>query len=373
MEKERRGESLRKLSQAIEQAGESVVITDKNGVIEYVNPHFAALTGYSAEEAIGQTPRLLKSSNQDDAFYEEMWQTISKGEIWHGKIIDRKKDGSFYPAMLTISPVHTQGGDAASHTHYVGIQSDLTELEDLEQQFHQAQKMEAIGTLVGGIAHDFNNMLAGITGNIYLAKKRIQGMPEVVQKLSNAEQISMRAAEMIQQLLTFARKSRVNIKPMPFIPFFKGMLKLLRSSVPENITIEQHLCADLLQIRGDGILLHQVMMNLLTNACDALEGIGTPRIIIRFEAFHADRDFVKKRTYFNTGSYAHMSVEDNGCGIAKEQLKHLFEPFFTTKEQGKGTGLGLAMVFGAVKTHHGFIEVIAFRAKDQPFIFMYPC
>jgi len=367
MERERRSESLRKLSQAIEQAGESVVITDKNGVIEYVNPRFTTLTGYSSEEAIGQTPRLLKSGNQDDVFYEKMWKTISKGEIWHGKIIDRKKDGSFYPAMLTISPVHTQGGDAVSHTHYVGIQSDLSQIEDLEQQFHQAQKMEAIGTLVGGIAHDFNNMLAGMTGNLYLAKKRIQGMPEVMQKLTNVEEISMRAANMIEQLLTFARKDRVSIKPVPFTPFIKETLKLLRASVPENIAIHEEVCADALQVMGDSTLLHQVLMNLITNARDALEGVEHPCINVGLERFQADESFVKARAYFKAGAYAHLSVQDNGCGIPKKQIKHLFEPFFTTKEQGKGTGLGLAMVFGAVKTHHGFVEVDSKRGEGSVF------
>jgi len=155
MEREQRDESMRKLSSAIEQAGESVVITNRNGIIEYVNPSFTQLTGYSAEEAIGQTPRLLNSGNQSASFYEDMWKTISSGEVWHGKVIDRKKDGSFFPASLTISPVFTQPEGITGHTHYVGIQSDLTRLEDMEHQFHQAQKMEAIGTLVGGIAHDF--------------------------------------------------------------------------------------------------------------------------------------------------------------------------------------------------------------------------
>jgi PAS domain S-box-containing protein len=360
-------EALVKLSSAIEQAGESVVITDKNGVIEYVNPRFTTLTGYSAEEAIGQTPRLLKSGNQDAIFYEKMWKTISQGDIWHGKIIDRKKDGSFYPATLTISPVHTQGGDAASHTHYVGIQSDLSKIEDLEQQFHQAQKMEAIGTLVGGIAHDFNNILAGMTGNLYLARKRIQDMPEVIQKLDNVEELSMRAADMIQQLLTFARKGRISIKPIPFTPFIKETLKLLRASVPENIALHEEICSAALQVKGDSTLLHQVLMNLITNARDAVEGVEQPCITVGLECFHANESFAHNRADFKAGAYAHLSVEDNGCGIPKNKIEHLFEPFFTTKEQGKGTGLGLAMVFGAVKTHEGFVEVDSIMGKGSIF------
>jgi len=155
IERKRSDELVRKLSSAIGQAGESILISDRDGVIEYVNPAFTRITGYSSEDAIGQTPRLLNSGNQDAAFYEAMWSTITSGKVWHGKVIDRRKDGSFYPAMLTISPIFDESGMAMHYTHFIGIQSDLSALEDMEQRFHQAQKMEAIGIMVGGIAHNF--------------------------------------------------------------------------------------------------------------------------------------------------------------------------------------------------------------------------
>jgi len=356
-----------KLSQAIEQAGEAIVITDRGGIIEYINPAFTKLTGYSAKEAIGQTPRLLKSDNQDAAFYEEMWKTIINGDVWHGKMVDRKKDGSFYPAMLTISPIFNQSDDPTYCSHYVGIQSDLTKIEDMEHQFHQAQKMEALGTLVGGIAHDFNNILAGITGGLYLAKKRVHENPDVIQRLTSVEQLTLRAAEMIKQLLTFSRKDIVSMKEMPLTPFIKETLKFLRVSVPENIIIHQNICSGDLQIKGDGTQLHQVLMNLVNNARDALEGVDNPVITIRLEEFHADDEFIETHTYFTAGLYAHLGVEDKGCGIPEHQLEHLFEPFFMTKEVGKGTGLGLAMVFGAVKSHHGFVEVDSIEGEGSTF------
>ncbi|MES0370829.1 MAG: ATP-binding protein, partial [Mariprofundaceae bacterium] len=252
-------------------------------------------------------------------------------------------------------------------THFVGIQQDLSEYEDLESQFHQAQKMEAMGVLVGGIAHDFNNMLAGMTGNLYLAKKKIPENPEVVKMLSSVEQLSFRAADMIQQLLTFARKGQVSMKQLPLVPFIKETLKLLRTSVPENIALHHDICSERLLISGDATQLHQVLMNLINNARDALEGVDDPRIRVKLEPFEPDKKFMKRHPYFKSGIYACLCIEDNGTGIPEEQIKHLYEPFFTTKEEGKGTGLGLAMTFGAVKTHHGYIEVASVVGKGSKF------
>jgi PAS domain S-box-containing protein len=356
--------SLRKLSSVIEQAGESIVITNRDGIIEYVNPSFTRITGYSAEEAIGHTPRILKSGNQDAAFYKDMWQTIINGKVWHGKVIDRRKDGSFYPAMLTISPIFDASGDVIQ---FAGIQSDLSKLEDMEHRFHEAQKMEAVGTMVGGVAHNFNNMLAGMLGNLYLAKKIVQEQPDVVQRLNNVEELSHHASEMIQQLLAFARKGMVSMTAMPLTPFIKETLKLLHAAVPENIAVHENICVNALQIKGDATQLHQVLANLISNARDAVEDVDDPCVTVKLQPFDADDQFIADKPYFKYGAYAHLSVSDNGYGISKAHKPHLFEPFFTTKEQGKGTGLGLSMIYGAAKTHHGFVEVDSIEGKGSTF------
>jgi len=360
---EGRESALRKLSMAIEQAAESILITDGDGVIEYVNSAFTKITGYSANEAIGQTPRILKSGNQDAAFYAAMWKTIRSRETWNGKVINRKKDGCLFPAMLNIAPIMNAEGKI---THYTSSHTDISKLENMEKRFHLAQKMEAIGTLVGGIAHNFNNMLAGITGNLYLVKKRVQD-PDVLRRLDMIDEVSLSAAAMIKELLAFARKDMISMKTILLTPLFKETLKFLRLSVPENISLHQDICNDSLQIKGDVTQLHQVMMNLINNARDAVEGIDAPTITVRLEPFHTDNVFMEGHPHFTAGSYACLSVEDNGCGIPDSQREHLFEPFFTTKEQGKGTGLGLSMVFGAVKMHHGFVEVDSIEGKGTAF------
>ncbi|WP_171966475.1 ABC transporter substrate-binding protein [Mariprofundus micogutta] len=281
--------------------------------------------------------------------------------------VHQRKDGSRYPVR-----VHLQLSALQSKQVFVAVVLDVTELEDMEQRFRQAQKMEAVGTLVGGIAHDFNNMLAGMTGNLYLAKQRSQGQPAVIQSLDNIEKLSFRASDMIHQLLTFARKDQVSMNAIALNPFMKETIKFLRASLPENIDLVHDLCSEALTVNGDITQLHQIMMNLVNNARDALDGIDRPQIKIKLNLFVPDDEFMRVHTYFNISPYALISVDDNGCGIPDRQIEHLFEPFFTTKEQGKGTGLGLAMVFGAVKTHQGYVRVNSVEGKGSIFSIYIP-
>lgn len=342
---------LKKMSRAIEQAGEAVVITDANGTIEYINSAFSRITGYSAEEVIGKNPRILNSGKHERVFYAAMWQRISSGKVWQGRVIDKRKDGSLYPALVTISPLKDVDGKI---TNYVGIQQSLKKYEDLEKQFHQSQKMEAIGTLVGGIAHDFNNSLAGITGNLYLARQRSRE-PEVQSRIESAETLAFSAAAIIQQLLTFSRKGVVNMSTLSIAPFLKEFIKLHRISIPENIILHQHIDELGLKVHADINQLQQAMMNLLNNARDAVEHVASPEIVVSLSRESVVEANLSRQEQLKVGEYACISVADNGCGISDDIREHIFEPFFTTKPEGKGTGLGLAMVYGAVKTYGGWI------------------
>jgi len=353
-ERKQAEEKVRRYYQAMEQSGEAMVIADAEGVIEHVNPAFTLITGYAEAEAVGRRTSLLKSGNQDAGFYEKLWDTIAYGQTWQGKVINRKKSGDYYPAMLTISPIRNDEGKI---THYIGVQKNLEQFEALEAQLRQAQKMEAVGTLVGGIAHDFNNTLAGITGNLYLAKKAAGSLPDVMKRLDVIETLSFSAASTIQQLLAFSRKGRVEMQPLSIEPFLKETIKLQQVSLPENIVLLAEVNGSGMRVKGDINQLQQVLMNLINNAIDALQACENPTIHVRLDHFHADRNFAAQYDGFNEGEYACIAVTDNGQGIKPEHIEHVFEPFFTTKEQGKGTGLGLAMVYGTVKTHGGVVEV----------------
>lgn len=353
-----------KLSRAVEQTGESIMITDVEGVIEYVNPSFTRITGYEPHEVLGKNPRILKSGKQTPEYYKKLWSTISSGNTWHSSVIDRRKNGNEYPAMTTISPIMDEQGTI---THYVGIQQDISSHQDLERKFIQAQKMEGMGTLVAGVAHDFNNILAAMTGNLYLIKKKVKHLPDVAYKVSAIEKLSFSSAVMIKKLLSFSRNTEVEMKELELTPLIKESLELAQVGIPTNINVNQSICAEELNIKGDASQLQQVLMNLVKNACDAIDSKASPIISVTLEAFTAGESFIKQHFATNTNNFAHIIVSDNGEGISSHHQTRIFEPFYTTKTDGLGTGLGLAMSYGAIQSHGGIIEVDSPVGKGASF------
>lgn len=359
----------RKLSQAIEQAGEAILITDKQGIITYVNPAFQRITGYSDTDAIGNKPSMLNSGEHPESHYQQMWDTISSGEVWKGKCIEKRKDGTLYPVMQTISPIRNEQNEI---THYVAVHEDMSELEAMEKRFYQAQKMEAVGTLVGGIAHDFNNMLAAVSGNLFLAQQEIGDYSKkATGRLDKVHKLVFRAADMISQLLTFASKNTVNRKPLPLGSFVRETIKLHKVAIPENIELKVGVIEEL-HVNADATQLQQLIMNLLSNARDAVTGVYQPEIRISLTRFEANSIFAAKHHVVRGTEYAELIISDNGHGIPDETLQHVFEPFYTTKEVGKGSGLGLSMVFGAVQSHEGVIEVESTEGKGSSFHIFLP-
>jgi len=254
----------------------------------------------------------------------------------------------------------------------LGTLQDVTERKLFENNLIQTQKMEAVGTLVGGVAHEFNNTLAGITGRLYLAKKSAQGNPEQLRHLDKMDALGYRAADMIRQLLAFSRKSPLQMRVIDLSSFMKETLNLHRYSIPENIVIDTSIDQTLLSINGDRSQIQQILVNLLNNARDALEGVNSPVISIGLERFEADVRFLTAHPQIKHRHLAHLSVSDNGCGISEVDQEHIFEPFFTTKEIGKGTGLGLSMVYGALQTHKAVLDIVSGKGRGTEFHIYFP-
>jgi len=347
-------ELLKKFSQVVEHANEVIIITDAQGAIEYVNPAFTKVTGYQVDEAIGKNISMLKSDAQDARVYKELWQTIQRGEVWTGSLVDRRKNGTFFPVEMSITPIF---GEQKRITNYVSIQTDMSEKKKLQEQFQQSQKMEALGTLVGGIAHDFNNMLAVIQGNIYLANNEVGSVEDITKRLSSIDAVNAKASDVVRQLLTFARKDSGEMQPLSLNEFMREGYRLSQSVIPESITHVSNYCEEELTVKGNSTQLQQVLMNLANNARHAVADVKDPRISCSISPYTASAEFMHKHSHLKTRELARISVADNGCGISRENLNKIAEPFFTTKAVGQGTGLGLSMVYGAIQVHGGVFEV----------------
>jgi len=334
-----------------------------NGMIEDVNNRFEQTFGYTLED-VPTAGDWFQLAYPDEAYRQwviNTWNSDVQTSIELKQDIEPKeykiscKNGDV--RIVEISGVII-GDDLLVTFNDMTDRRDAEAALDLsEEKFRQAQKMEAIGTLVGGIAHDFNNALAGITGNLYLAQRDLVDSPKVLERLKNVEALSFRAAAIIQQLLTFARKSVVNMNPMIISSFLKETIKLHQITLPENIQLIVDIKNSDMHVKADINQLQQAIVNLINNAADALCDVTGPSMTIRLEYFLANRSFSTKHGVGENSEFACISISDNGEGIREQDLEHIFEPFFTTKPVGKGTGLGLAMVYGAVKSHEGIITV----------------
>ena len=351
-ERKQMDEKVRKLSSAVEQSPVSIVITDKDGIIEYVNRRFTEVTGYSFGEAIGKNPRILKSGELPPELYRRMWETIRDGQEWRGEFHNRKKSGELFWELSMISPIFSAAG---AITHYLAVKEDITERKQLEEQLRQSQKMEAFGQLAGGIAHDFNNLLTVIQGNVSLLQLQEPLNPDQAGGLVEIAKASERAANLTRQLLTFSRRQLFQPKPLDLNEVVAITSKMLQRIIGEHIGLETHFAPGGAPIKADRTMMEQILMNLAVNSRDAMPKGG--RLVIQTAAVVISEADAQANPKARSGAFIRLKVADTGCGIAPEAMERIFEPFYTTKEVGKGTGLGLATVFGIVAQHHGWIEV----------------
>ncbi|MGA2027120.1 MAG: PAS domain S-box protein, partial [Syntrophobacteraceae bacterium] len=354
-----------RLVTAIEQSAEAMLITDTNWVIHYVNAAFESMSGYNRRDAIGRHMGFLKGGIHNEEFYRNIRQTLSNGAVWSGRITNRKKDGTFYETEVTGSPVRNQAGQIIN---YAIVHRDITRQVTLENHLRQAQKMEAIGTLAGGIAHDFNNILSAIMGYAEFAVLKLPDHSPVIRDLQQVLDAGRRASDLVKQILTFSRQTKQGKKPVEVALIVKEVLKLMRSSLPATIQIRQELpvAQQPAIVLADPTEIHQVLMNLCTNSAHAMRTKGGV-LFVKLSDIVVDNVFFSQHPDLRAGPYVRITVSDTGHGMDEAVIQRIFDPYFTTKGPGEGTGLGLSVVQGIVKSCNGLITVNSTPEKGTDF------
>jgi two-component system cell cycle sensor histidine kinase/response regulator CckA len=360
-------ESQARLTMAVEQAGESIVVTDTRGTIQYVNPAFERITGYDRREVIGQNTRILKSGRQDSAFYDVLWQTLRRGEVWRGTFLNRRKDGTLCEEDAVISPVRDSSGQVVN---YVAVKRDVTDVRRMEEKLRQSQKMEAVGRLAGGVAHDFNNLLTAISGYSDLLLHRLPEYSTLRRDVEEIRKAGDRAAALTRQLLAFSRRQILQPNVLDLNTVVTNMGQMLRRLVGEDIVLSTDLSPSLSRVKADPGQIEQVIVNLALNARDAMPDGG--RITIATADAELSPTYAVAHAEVRPGPHVLLSVADTGHGMDDETQAHLFEPFFTTKERGKGNGLGLATVYGIVQQSGGHIRVNSAANSGSTFLIYLP-
>jgi two-component system, cell cycle sensor histidine kinase and response regulator CckA len=352
---------LQKLLLAVEQSPVSIVITDTSGNIEYVNPKFTQVTGYTFEEARGQNPRILKSGVTQPEEYTGLWETIASGGEWRGELLNKRKNGELFWEAVSISPVKTSENVI---TNFVAVKEDITErkkaeeaLRTTEDRLRQSQKMEAIGRLAGGIAHDFNNMIGVILGYANLIELHLTPSDPLLKSVQAITTAAERSANLTRQLLGFARKQEVAPVPLNLNDSLSLLHKVLMRLVGEDIKLTVTTGRELWNVKIDRTQVDQILTNLASNARDSIVDVGT----IHVETMNVviDPTHPAEHPDLVPGEYVLLAFSDSGKGMDRATQERIFEPFFTTKQKGRGTGLGLATVFGIVKQNDGFIQVFS--------------
>jgi PAS domain S-box-containing protein len=367
-ERKRFEDELRTLSYAITQSPVSIMITSPQGLIEHVNPKFTEVTGYVESEIVGQTPAVLKSGQTSVETYRNLWDTILNGREWRGEFLNKKKNGELYWEEAMISPIKGPDGEI---THFIGIKEDITEKKRLEGQLRHAQKMEAVGQLSGGVAHDFNNILTAIVGYASILEIKCEQDDQIKRCITEIIRASERGAKLTKNLLTFSRKQAGPLTRIDINELVGRMVKIVGGNLGPAFRIETKIAESPLRVMADSIQIEQAIMNVITNAREALTGAGGV-LAIETETCHMTHELINRLGYGQIGDYAVLTVADTGIGMDEETLKRIYEPFFTTKEMGGGSGLGLSITYGIVKRHNGFISCTSEKGQGSRFKIFLP-
>jgi PAS domain S-box-containing protein len=355
-------EARRRLNAAVEQAAEAVVIAGTDRSIQYANPAFEQITGYDRPDSAGKNPHQFPGVGRDPTVQIEMWQTVTAGQTWQGRFTDDRPDGSPYTVDSTVSPVRNQAGEIVN---FVATLRDITREVELEKQFQQAQKMEALGRLAGGIAHDFNNLLTVIHLSTRLLERKLKPEEPLLNHVQQIREAGERAARLTKQLLSFSRREVIEPRVLNLNHVVGELNQMLQRIIGEDVELSIDLAGDLWPVKVDPAQTEQVLMNLVVNSRDAMPDGGT--LTIKTENVTLDQAYVAAHVDAQPGDHVLLTVSDTGQGMSGEVQAHLFEPFFTTKEQGQGTGLGLSTVFGIVRRSGGHIGVESHEGEGTSF------
>lgn len=361
-------ESEKRFRSLSEASFEGIVIS-RDGIILDINENFTRMTGYDVSELIGKNVIALSTEKFRDIVTENI--LLNKEEPYEAELL--RKDGSVIPVTIRGKRATHKGTNVrvASVKDISAVRIAEEESENLRAQLFQSQKMEAIGALAGGIAHDFNNILFAILGYTELA---IQDVPKDHRSQSYLEKVveaGNRAKDLVKQILSFSRHSEQELALLQIGPITKEALKFLRASIPTTIEIRQSIQNDLGLVKADPTRIHQVLMNLCTNAAHAMREKGGV-LDVELSNVEIDSTILPRDTGMVPGLYVRLSVSDTGSGMSPETLNRIFEPYFTTKLIGEGTGLGLAVVYGIIKKMGATIKVSSERGKGSTFEILFP-
>jgi PAS domain S-box-containing protein len=348
-DKKRRELDLLRFKNLAQFSANPIEITDTNGNIIYVNPAFERASGYSKEELEGKNPKIFGSQKQSKIFWEKMWNTISAGKVWVGEVENKKRSGEPFYTQLLVSPILSTRGKIVG---YSGIHRDISDQRTLEQQLIHAQKMESIGMLAAGLAHEVGNPLASISSLVQILQRTSED--EFIQdKLELIKSQITRISRIIRDLVDFSRKSNYEMQFTDINKIIRDAIEIIRvSKKAKDLKIEVSLDPDVPPLMLVPDQIEQVFINLLLNGVDALHD----QTMLQMEQYGKTKKIITIQSYVQDGAL-YVAVEDNGKGIRPDDIPKIFEPFFTTKNVGEGTGLGLWVSYGIVKSFRGEIRV----------------
>jgi PAS domain S-box-containing protein len=353
-----------RLAKAIEQAAEGIIILDTEREILYVNPAFESITGLRSPDILRSTyDDILRMMGAEPDVERRIGESFRGGEFWNGPIDLKKAGGGPFTLNVVISPVRDESG---SLMNFVIVNRDVTEEIRIQEHLRQAQKMEALGTLAGGIAHDFNNLLMPILVNSEMALMDAPEGSALSRHLELVREAANRGKELVKQITAFARRKEMERRPIEIGPIVREGLKFLRASISKNIEITEDIRAGAALVLADPTQIHQVLMNLCSNAAYAMRRAGGV-LGVGLSEFEVDANPAGRNPDLKPGPFLKLTVSDIGEGMAPDVLEKIFDPFFTTKAPGEGTGMGLAVVHGIVKSHGGAVTVRSESGKGTTF------